>query len=363
MKKDENKIILKQWIQVFIILLILVMMAFGLWAVIKSVSHDESQGKELYKYNYTSNMDYKVYLKQNEFYTSPYMGMNKQYIASLIDHIDVNMKYNLISTEELDYNYTTELVATARGIYSESDGNGNEIWSKSYPLAQNDNKSFSGKNIDISKTVAIDYNQYNKIMNDFRTKFGLSVDARVDVALKINVTGSLRGTDKNTLEESNTMTLQIPLLKPTVQLKPDYVNSGTKTVYAKNNDTNGVNVPLLLAGIILLVIGAFMFRKYAIKLLNITKKSEYIIRLNKIFKEYGDVVAETGNLPDLSKYDVVSIKHFNDLVDIEEELHSPIISTEIREDLETWFMIFYNNTAYRYILKYEDFGKIINRNY
>ena len=361
MKKNENKVILKQWTQVFIIIIILVLMVFGLWAIVKSVSHDDSQGKELYKYNYTSNIDYKVYLKQNEFYTSPYMGMNKQYIASLIDHIDVNMMYKFMSSENINYNYSTELVATARGIYSESDGNGNEIWSKAYPLTQSEARSGSGKNFIINKTVAIDYNQYNKIMNDFRTKFGLSVDARVDVALKINVTGTLRGSNEKTLEESNTMTLQIPLLKPTVQLKPDYVNSGSKTVYAKNNDTAGINVLLLVVGIIVFIFSLVMFKKYAIKLLNTTKKSEYIIRLNKIFKEYGDVIAETEDVPNLSKYDVVTIKHFNDLVDIEDELHSPIISTEIRDDLETWFMIFYNDTAYRFILKYEDFGKIINR--
>ena len=80
--------------------------------------------------------------------------------------------------------------------------------------------------------------------------------------------------------------------------------------------------------------------------------------LNKILKEYGDIIAEADNMPDLTKYDVVNIKQFNDLVDIEEELHSPIICNEIREDLESWFLIFHNETAYRFILKYEDFNHL-----
>ena len=363
MKKNEGKIILKQWIQVFILIMVLFLMAIGIWAVIKSVNPTETKGKELYTYNYNSNIDYKVYLRQNEFYTAPYMGMNKQYIASLIDHIDVTMKYGMNSSEDLDYNYTVEMLATAKGVYSESDGAANEIWSKSYPLMQSETKNITGKKVDINKTVAIDYNNYNKIMNDFRTKFGLAIDARVDVALKINVMGALKGTGEKTFEESNVMTLQIPLLKPTIQIKPDYSNNGSKVVYAKNKDSNGVNLVSLLIGLGIIVFALIMFRIYGKKLLNTTKKSEYIISLNKIFKENSDVIAETENLPDLSKYDVVSIKHFNDLVDIEEELHSPIICTEIREDLETWFMVFYNSTAYRFILKYEDFCKIINKNY
>ena len=46
-QKNENKIILKQWVQVFIILIILATMAFAIWAIVRSVSHDETQGEEL----------------------------------------------------------------------------------------------------------------------------------------------------------------------------------------------------------------------------------------------------------------------------------------------------------------------------
>ncbi len=356
-QKNENKIILKQWAQVFIILIILATMAFAIWAIVRSVSHDETQGEELYNYNYNSNISYRVYLKQNEFFTTPYLGMNKQYITSLIDRIEVDTKYNFQSSKDLDYTYSYELVATAKGTYSESDSKSVDVWSKAYTILPSETKTGTGKTISVNKTVTIDYNKYNQIMTDFRNKFGLSVDARVDVAFKINVTGGMKGAE-NTLQESNVMTLQIPLLKPTIEIKPDYVNHGNETVYKTTENDDSMNIPLLIFGVALLIFTLVLLKIFVSKLLTTTKKSEYVLKLNKILKEYGDIIAEADNMPDLTKYDVVNIKQFNDLVDIEEELHSPIICNEIREDLESWFLIFHNETAYRYILKYEDFNHL-----
>lgn len=356
-QKNENKIILKQWVQVFIILIILATMAFAIWAIVRSVSHDETQGEELYNYNYNSNISYRVYLKQNEFFTTPYLGMNKQYITSLIDRIEVDTKYNFQSSKDLDYTYSYDLVATAKGTYSESDSKSVDVWSKAYTILPSETKTGTGKTISVNKTVTIDYNKYNQIMTDFRNKFGLSVDARVDVAFKINVTGGMKGAE-NTLQESNVMTLQIPLLKPTIEIKPDYVNHGNETVYKTTESDDSMNIPLLIFGAALLIFTLVLLKIFVSKLLATTKKSEYVLKLNKILKEYGDIIAEADNMPDLTKYDVVNIKQFNDLVDIEEELHSPIICNEIREDLESWFLIFHNETAYRFILKYEDFNHL-----
>lgn len=359
-KKDESRVILKQWVQVFIIIFVLGLMAFSIWAIVKSVKPETTEGKELYSYKFTNDLNYKVYIKQNKFYTQPYMEMNKQYIASLIDHIDVTTKYNFQSTEDLQYTYTYEIVATAKGIFAETDDKANEVWSKTYQIVPRETQTGTGKTINIDKTVSINYNEYNAIMTDFRNAFGLSVDAEVDVVFKATVTGGLPGQEQ-TLKENNTVGLAIPLLKTTVQMKPNFENSGKNTITSQSEVNDEKNIPLLVFGVALLLFSLYMFVIFSKKLIKATKKSEYVLQLNKILKEYGDIIAESDNLPDLSQYDVVSIKHFQDIVDIEEELHSPIICTEIREDLETWFLIIYDKTAYRYILRYEDFGHIINR--
>lgn len=356
-QKNENKVILKQWAQVFILIIVLALMAFSIFAIVKSLSPGSATKKELYSYNYNSNLNYRVYLKQNDFFTSEYLGMNKQYIASLIDHIDIDTSYNLRSSKDLDYTYSYDLVATAKGLYSESDSKTVEVWSKTYQILPSETKTGTGNDIKINKTVSLDYNKYNQIMTDFRNQFGLSVDSRVDVAFKVTVNGGLKGKE-NTLQETNTMTLQIPLLTQTVQIKPDYINNGNQVVYDQSSQNdNSINIPMLILGIALLLLSLVLLRRFGSKLLKTTRKSEYILQLNKILKEYGDIIAEAENMPRLEQYDVVNIKIFKDLVDIEEELHSPIICNEVREDMESWFMIFHDKTAYKYVLRYEDFER------
>lgn len=256
----------------------------------------------------------------------------------------------------MDYNYSYEIVATVKGLFAESEGKSVEVWSKSYPIVPSEAKSDSGSNFGINKTVTIDYKKYNDIMTDFRNQFGLSVDARVDLAFKINVTGGTKEAP-STLQESNIMTLQVPLLKPTIEIKPDYINNGGDIVYKNTNinSTSTLNIPLLLIGIALLLLSLIMMKKLVGQLLNTTRKSEYVLKLNKILKEYGDIIAIAENMPNLAQYDVVNLKDFNDIVDIEEELHSPIIYNEIREDLESWFIITNDKTAYKYVLRYENF--------
>lgn len=359
--KKENKVILKQWVYVFFLIVLVASIAFSIWAIVKSLSNNEIEREELYSYSYSSNLGYRVYLKQNNFFTSDYLGMNKQYIASIIDHIDVDTKYSLKTTKDINYTYNYELVATARGSYADADEKAADVWTKTYTIAPSETKTGTGSDVSIEKTVSIDYEKYNQIMTDFRNQFGLSVDASVDVAFKVNVTGGLPG-EENTLQETNTMKLKIPLLKPTIEIKPEYVNSGHDTIYkSEDENASNINLPLLAVGVALLLLSLVLLKVVVSRLLKATKKSEYILTINKILKEYGDIIAEAENMPKLKDYDVVNIKEFADLVDIEEELHSPIILTEVREDAESWFMIFNERTAYKYVLKDSDFERIIRR--
>lgn len=351
--KNENKLIFKQWVKVFFLIILVAMLVASVCIIVTSLNKSSSK-KELYSYTYNSNLDYKVYLKPNSFFNAQYLGMNKQYISSLIDYISVDTSYTLQSTKDLELTYDYEIIANVKGSYQAEEGKAIELWSKAYTISPMETKSLTGNKINIAKTVKVDYNQYNKIMSDFRDAFGLSIDSAVDLSLKVNVTGKEPGSTEQTLKESETFDLNIPLLAQTIQIKPDYINSGREVVYAPENSTSNINIPMLVIGIALLLLTLVLLAKLWKGLVKLTKKSEYVIELNKILKEYADIIAESTNLPDLSQYDVVNIKHFRDLVDIEEELRCPILYTEIREDYASWFIIIKDQTAYKFVLKQSD---------
>jgi len=357
-KKNENVIILKQWFRVVLIILTIAAFGVSLFSVYKSLNPQQSDSPILYSYNYNTKMDYRVYLKNNKFFTTPYLGMNKQYIASIVDYIEVSAVYNFQSTENLDYDCNYEIVATTSGLYENADGKEIEVWSKAYPVDKPQHITGSGKTFNINKTIKLDYNAYNNIMTDFRNQFGLSVDSNVELALKVNVNGGLKGETEKSLRETNNIVLNIPLLQQTFEIKPNYVNSGGNTIYKETVSESSINVPLFVFGLCLLGLSLIIFINLFKSLIKITKKSEYVLALNKILKEYGDVIAETHNLPNLSKYDVINVKSFNDLVDVEEELHSPIVCYEVIDNFECIFLVLNDKTAYKFTLKDSDFGHI-----
>lgn len=361
-RKEENKTILKQWVRLFFIIAVIAVMGASILCIVKALKPEQVTRKKLYSYNYNTSLDYRVYLKNNNFFTEPYMDMNKQYIASLIDYIEVDTKYDFRSTEDLDYSYSYAIEATARGMFEDSDGRKVDVWSKTYPISTLESNSGSGRNFNIAKTVKIDYNYFNQVLSDFRSQFGLSVDSRVDLTFIVNVNAGLHGDSEKTLQESKKMNLLIPLLVQTVRIQPDYVNTGGNTIYSKVNEAPEINVALLVIGAVVFIISFIVFIKLVKSLLVVTRKSEYMIAVDKILKEYGDIIAETHNMPDLDKYDIVDIKTFDDMVDIEEELHSPIIYFETLENEKCVFLILHDKTAYRFLLMETDFNHFVNTN-
>ena len=73
-------------------------------------------------YKETSNIDYKIYLKENDFFTEEYLEKNMTYVASLIKNIKVNFNYTFdidkSNNLDIDYKVVGNLI-----ISNQKDGN------------------------------------------------------------------------------------------------------------------------------------------------------------------------------------------------------------------------------------------------
>ena len=70
--------------------------------------------KEEIIYKETSKVNYKVYLKDNNFYETPYLEDGMAYVATLIDKIHINYDYLLTSSTntnlDIDYKIIAKLI-------------------------------------------------------------------------------------------------------------------------------------------------------------------------------------------------------------------------------------------------------------
>ena len=85
-----------------VLILIISGVLFGLYA---------KRDKVYYvRYDEKSDLNYKVAIKENEYFTETYLKEDKQYVSSLIDFITADFKYDLNVKEDLEYSYKYRIV-------------------------------------------------------------------------------------------------------------------------------------------------------------------------------------------------------------------------------------------------------------
>jgi len=85
-----------------------------------------------YSYKENNSVDYKVYLKDNNFFESSYLEKNKTYITSLIDYITADYTYNVTFNNKVSGDLNYKVVAEIKADKANNDvGN---YWTKTYDL-------------------------------------------------------------------------------------------------------------------------------------------------------------------------------------------------------------------------------------
>lgn len=306
----------------------------------------QNNSKKYYNIVETSDVSYNVRLSENDFYDTE-LEMNKSYPSSLISTIDTNLVYVFDGNEpaRIDYNY--QIDAKIVGTYESTDTGKSEVWSRQYAILNNTKESLENtKEFTVSKAFAIDYQKYSGIVNDFKQSLKLAIDADLTIVMTVNYKGTILASGK-TFDGSKTIQISMPVSKAVTKLTTTFTPETTRTV----DYLDKINAPLLAAGIASLVnsfiISCFIFNAKYRK----NAKTAYSKDLNTILKNYGEILVEAEKVPKTKGKQIVDITNFEDLVDTEEELRSPIIYVEVDEGYETWFMITTTDYIYRFILK------------
>lgn len=347
-KKRQEKLIIGQWIKVLIVFISFFTLLISIKNIYSGFNISRNIDEIKYIYDISNLVDYKVYMYENSFFEEKYLGMNKQYTAKLVDKILIDMTSNLSISKISNIEYDYLVKATINGRY-QADVNSldTSLWTKEYSLVDLKRGINNQSNkVNINVPIEIDYSFYQDLVTEFQKQMRLDIDATLDIDLIINYKFYIDG-DKVTRSES--IKIKIPLSEPTFKIQTDYSEKTNEVIFYDLESK--YNVTKIVGGITLLL-GSILGGTFVILLLiSDTKKTEYVIKLNKILKDYDDIIAETANLPDLDEQKILEIKDFIDLVDIEEELKIPIIYYEKRKNKEGWFLLIHDTHTYRFILK------------
>ena len=363
-RKQVNAILVDQTIRkrkilnyIFIIIALTVLFSFFLSLYILN--------NKVYYVNYKENseLDYKVYLKENEFFDTNYLGKDRQYIASIIDYIDANFNYELeVDDKDIDYQYSYKIVADVDVKEKNSD---NSLYSYSKVLEQKDSvDTNSNTDLIIYKDLKIDYNYYNELIKKFVNTYGLDdTESTLTISMYVNVLGNCDSIDFN--KNESVISLVIPLTTKTVgiDISYDLLDEDLENIMICR-DSNYFGIILIILMIITLgadVYYVVVLSRYVV----ITRTAETIYdkELKKILNNYKSYIQKINNEFDLRGYQVLKVDTFNDMLEIRDTVCEPILMVENKEKTGVFFLIpSKNKILYSYSLKVSTIKKEIRKN-
>ena len=297
------------------------------------------------KYNEIGKVDYKVYLKDNDYYDTSFLNSGMQYVASLIKTVNVKFNYEMHTTKDIAFDGNYKVVGELQ--ITEKDDSSKVLYRKTEDLIKTKSINVNDDNFTINEEIDIDYDKYNNIVNSYKKDLGLIVSSNLILTLETNTTGTY---EKDKLAKDNKLQITIPLSEATLQIKMnanEINNSGSI-----GNSTQAFvvdNEAILCIFLILVTIFSIVLDIY-IYLKNF-KRDVYKAKVGKILKDYDRLIVNGRvNINEENYENVVIIDDFKEMVDAAQNINQSILFYEAIPNEKCFFVVIADKTLYKYRL-------------
>lgn len=311
--------------------------------------HNYDIRKVTFKEN--SHIDYKVYLKPNDFFEEEYLPENMTYITSLIDHINLDFSYQIDLNDYMSGTYTYYIKGVVEASQTDSDS---KYYTKEYILSDTTTREYKNRNsIEINENIDVNYQTYNNILNEFKNEYGVSMDGNLKVSLVIqNIVKDDQ--TKNTPLKETELELNIPLTSLSLEVPIETNEDNNEGVlFSDKIEKEGVIyivarvlsiIAFVISVILLGYLISFIYRRFK-------QESFYQKKLKKILKVYDGIIVNLQKRPPMDKTNVLPVSSFEELIDAHSEVRNPI--NYIDEKDGALFLLVSDDFIYYYKLKRE----------
>ncbi len=293
-----------------------------------------------YDINYVenSNIDYRVCLKDNNFYENKCVEKGNQYVASLIDYIPANFNYKLdFVNSGIEYAYNYRIIAE----FDVFEGDNDKVLYKKEDVLYSSEDITATSGININYNLNIDYNKYNNLLSNFISVYDLNQtknELKIMMDVKVKNVGE-NNVDFTQINSSKASSITIPLTTKTVNV--DISGTALNTNDSKINVKPEKNyIGVLIIGLFFIVCAAVMF----VLIKQLIKKTKtiqdiYNERIKKITLSYDSYIQKiTGDYP-IGASQICKVATFQDMIEIKESSEKPLLMLENQEKTGTFFLI------------------------
>ncbi len=328
----------------FLVILGILILSLSIILLKNSISLNESR---IVSYNELGNVDYKVYLKENDYYPEKFLPKGMKYVASLINVVNADFKYEMHSTDNLVYEYVYKI--NARLIITDKNET-KVLYDNPYILLKETKKEINSSSFSILEDVDINYDKYNDYVNAFKRDYALSIDSKLIVTMDIAVKGTY--TDGKEINSKNQLEIAIPMSEQTIDIK---METGEINNNGNINDYQDMlisNKALFIEALILMLgaLSAFGYSLFIGISKNKNKKKDlYTKTINKYLKEYDRIIitSKQPNVDERTYDEIIRVMDISELIDLHDMSSKPIIYYEVIPNEKSYFIIIYEKTLYK----------------
>ena len=333
--------------------------------VLRSSLHSDKES--VISYNEIGNIDYKVYLKENNYYPSEYLEKNMQYIANLINKVNIDFNYEMHSSQDMKYQYGYNIKANL--VITDPNDNNKILYKKTNILVNDKKMNVVKNNFVINDEVSIDYNEYNNYVNAFKKEYALSVKSKIIITMEVTVDGENKLL-KDKLSKKNNLSIAIPLSEQTIDISidtSDINNSGVleKTYLAQIKNPLVLGIGGFIAIISLYLSYICIYTIFS----NMTSPNIYRVTIDKILKEYDRAIVTSNSIDSINvdEYKIIDVTSIEELLDAHDSTGQPILYAEVTPEEVSKFIVVADGILYRLVidkkkLEDEEIKRIKNKN-
>lgn len=343
-------------ISIFIGLLIITIFIMVYASFLLFASLNEGEEKVIF-YDEEMTLNYKVWLKENDFYVDDYVDEDYNIIASSIDTIEFDFNYllnfsNYIQGESY-YTINSYIIA-----YQDGDSAQRKVWD--YEKLIKD-KTITLYDVDTNKVVSsdnfkVDYQYYRELMNNYKSNYLVSLVGNLVLEIKIKSNFNYKNFNDEINLQERTIKVNIPLTEQIVEITKEVPASNSQTLVEKgetkiNYLKLGLSVFCFVGGLILVIYLSGMLIKIC------GYDSKYVRKLSRILKGYNSVIVTVKKIEFEADEKIMYVGEFEELLDAQSELRVPILYCNIRTNKESLFVLKYDKATLVYKMKSDLYSK------
>lgn len=336
--------------RILMIILVFTSAVFGVFLCV--LGFNPYNGADLKQESHNA-VDYKVRLKENNYFETDTLPAGKKYISNLINYFDINYKYNTEFSYPVSGKYSYSIIATISANETKSK-NSVSYWSRDYKLFESEEQSVDKtKQISFSRDIKVSYDKYNNILRDFKRQYNLSAIGKLRIYLAVN--GTLESElVKEKIPLKSEIDISVPLTEKALEVTVDTDAKNSEKVLASTPKfSDSVIMACRILGLIL--VAASFLTGFASHYVGRIKEAstEYKLNVKKLLSSYDSIIVELKAAPSLSGIKVSEVNDFDELLDVYNSVHMPI-NYYAGKNTST-FLIIDDNMAWKFVVRLADY--------